>query len=269
MKNSIFAFLLFLVFSEVRAADDVILYFREGDYIYVKSCDPKMIKGLSAKDARLNCDSQSTRVPVDAFKRMVIETNCDDVGNDSEFNKVSKAVDKVLRVLDDQSKLTTSKTNSYLKEFDFEKKLPCGLKGTVEERMKDCSFVYASERMGFNLVARSDDGKEVYKEQSSGLLWSERPRERGSRIFAELSCKPTMKEVVGLSELKWELPTSDQYLEAEKSGIRVVFQNIWGSSWTSSRKSDDPKKGLIFDGSTGKIEEVETSYHASTRCVGR
>lgn len=269
MKNSIFAILLFLVFSEVRAAEQVILYFREGDYIYVKTCDASMIKGLSAQDARLNCDSGSTRVPVDTFKKMIIESNCDDVEDDSEFKKVSKAVDKVLRVMEDQSKLTTSKTNSYLKEFDFEKKLPCGLKGTVEERMKDCSYLYASERRGFNLVARSEDGKEVYKEKSSGLLWSERPRERGSKHFAEFACKPTMKEVVGLSEVKWELPTSDQYVEANKSGIRTAFQNIWGSSWTSSRKSDDPKKGLVFDGGTGKIEEVETSYHASIRCVGR
>lgn len=269
MKNSLIAILLLSLFSEVRAGDEVILYFKEGNYIYVKSCDSKMIVGLSAQDARKNCESKNTRMPVDTFKRLIINSNCDEDASDSEFDRVSEEVDKVVSILADQSKLTTSKSNSFLKEFDFEQKFPCGYKGTVDERIKDCSYQYASKRHGFALVARSSEGKEVYKELSSGLLWSDRLSGKSHQLSADFSCMSSLPEVIGISEVKWKLPTSDQYVEAEKSEIRLALPRMLGDFWTSSKKSDDPKMGLIYRGDSGRIDGVSNKEQAWSRCVGR
>ena len=131
--------------------------------------------------------------------------------DENEYDRVSDEVDKVVSILADQSKLTTSKTNSFLKEFDFERKFSCGHKGSVEERLKDCSYQSTSRKNGFAFVARSEEGKEVYKDLSSGLLWSDRLQGRSGQLVADMTCKPSQTELMGISDVKWGLPTSDQY----------------------------------------------------------
>ena len=112
-------------------------------------------------------------------------------------------------------------------------KTPCGLSGSVDERIKDCS----QQRYGFVLVTRTKDGKEVHKEVATGLLWSDRLPSSMSHYNAEKACKATLPEVAGISGVTWRLPSKEEYEQAEKNGIRRMeppYKNYW--YWTSSRR---------------------------------
>ncbi len=43
---------------------EVILYNKEGDYIFVKACDPNTILGITPEEARSNCQGKSSKVPI-------------------------------------------------------------------------------------------------------------------------------------------------------------------------------------------------------------
>lgn len=48
---------------------DVMLYYRDGDQIVVKTCAKNTVLGTTTQDARRNCQGVENRVPVNAFKR--------------------------------------------------------------------------------------------------------------------------------------------------------------------------------------------------------
>ncbi len=50
---------------------EVILYYKEGDYIIVKACDPNTNLGMTPAQARSNCQGKSNKVPVESFKQSI------------------------------------------------------------------------------------------------------------------------------------------------------------------------------------------------------
>ena len=147
-------------------------------------------------------------------------------------------------------------------------KLPCGLQGSVDERIKDCSY---SEVEGFVLVTRSKDFKEVHMEVSSGLLWSDRLPLRMNQLTAEQICKVAeFKEFGGIEGKTWRLPSIDEYREAMKNGSRNVLPNTNHWFWSSSvRHLRYDSYAWLFNGFTGSFLSDVVTTHLSVRCVAR
>lgn len=194
----------------------------------------------------------------------------------SAIKKINAEVEKAVNLIASQTKLTLTKSNSdkdqflytVLKQFNPNQKFPCGLKGSVDERIKDCSYQLTSEKEGFVLVTRSMDFKEVHKELSTGLLWSDRLPSTMNHYRAEKACKADLKEVAGVSGVTWRLPSLEEYSEAEKSGLRQALpkMNYW--FWTSSVQGSFSS---LFRGDQGISYDWVDRYddYFSVRCVAR
>lgn len=321
---------------------EVILFYKDGDYIIVKNCDPNTLLGLTPAEARDNCQGNTNRVPVEAFKQAIrnlvstdllnvlkpltpeeIQESTKDVPSSeqimamvkeldkinsfitaygaenadlvrreeliealrtsktrmSAINKINIEVEKALNMITDQTSLTLTKFSSdkdqflytVLKEFNPSSQFPCGLKGSVDERIRDCSLQLTSEKDGFVLVTRSKEFKEVHKEIKTGLLWGDRLPSTMNHNDAEKACKTNLKEVANLSGLTWRLPSIEEYEEAEKNGIRKALPNMnYFFFWSSTMDSSYSSLVLLFNGTAGTIGHgIYYSRNYAVRCVAR
>lgn len=321
---------------------DVLLYYKDGDYIIVRACKAYTVLGMRPSEARSNCEGKSNKVPIESFKQslrnlvstdrlnvlkpltkeeveayskdgpnsdqieaMVIELekinnfiavygeqNANLVRKEelvkalrsqetriSAIKKINAQVEKAVNLIADQTKLTLKKFNedsdqflyTVLKQFNPNQKLPCGLKGSVDERIKDCSYQLTSETEGFVLVTRSKDFKEVHKETSTGLLWSDRLPNYMTHYNAEKACNSSLKEVAGVEGVTWRLPSIDEYKEAEKNGIRKALPNMNYWFWSSSVHRSSSGSAWLFNGDYGYSINYFRNYDSvdSVRCVAR
>lgn len=149
--------------------------------------------------------------------------------------------------------------------------------------------------------------KEVWRDDRTGLLWSDRlatdqnwckasganlgtvcsnttnqpatPEslcaEDGTRTTSNTydSAKGSMLLASTASKVRWWLPTRYDWMEAEENGIRFVLPNITENFWTSSADSADLAKAWIFTNAVGAGGAIETldmlDTTTSTRCIGQ
>jgi hypothetical protein len=191
-------------------------------------------------------------------------------------DKVNAEVEKAVNRIADQTKLTITKANSdndqflytVLSQFNPNQKFPCGFKGSVDERIKDCSYQPTSMKDGFVLVTRSKDFKEVYKEVSTGLLWSHRLPRTMTHYDAEKTCSG-FEEVAGITGYKWRLPSKKDFELADKNGIRHALPNMEDNwFWSSSVKFMKPDLAWKF-GSLSYITHYQRKSYGSVLCVAR
>jgi hypothetical protein len=318
---------------------EVILYYKEGDYIIVKACDPNTILGMTPAQARSNCQGKSNKVPVESFKQSLrnlvstdrlnvlkpvtpkeVEAYSKDGPNSdqieamaielekinnfiavygaenanlfrkeelvialrslearvSAIKKINAEVEKAVNLIADRTKLTLTKFNSdkdqflytVLKQFNPNQKFPCGLKGSVDERIRDCSYQLTSEKEGFVLVTRSKEFKEVHKDTKTGLLWGDRLPSTMNQYYAEKACNAILAEVAGISNsATWRLPSKEEYEEAEKNGIRKALPNMNYWFWSSSVHRS--YYAWLFNGFNGDTDYYVRNYDGSVRCVAR
>lgn len=194
------------------------------------------------------------------------------------IKKIDVEVEKVLNLIVGQTKLTLTKYNqekdqflyTVLKQFDPNQNFPCGIEGSIEERITDCSYQLTAQKEGFVLVTRSTEFKEVHMERSTGLLWSDR-LPKMNHYAAEKACGPNLKEVANITGLNWSLPSIEDYKEADKSGIRKGLPNMNHWFWSSSLHPKESKYAWLFVGLDGHIGygENRLTGNGSVRCVGR
>ena len=125
----------------------------------------------------------------------------------------------------------------------------------------------------FSLFFRSQDGHEIWKDETSGILWSDRISKRIRRLGAEKLCSEKIagENFVEKEHLN-ELPGLDDFLLAEKHGMREVLPNIQDSYyWIRSSVPDAPNIGHVFSGNLGKpILIVYRSINfENVRCISR
>jgi hypothetical protein len=149
---------------------------------------------------------------------------------------------------------------------------PCGLQGSIEERIKDCSLTKGN----FVLVMNSEKGQEFYKDSKSGLIW-------GSRISTDFnhygSQKACHDEVSGYENLglKWRLPTIREFEEASVHGMKAALSSMEHSYWSSTavksrkarRRRAQPAQVFLWDGYAEKTDSGDLKDAASVRCVSR
>jgi hypothetical protein len=195
----------------------------------------------------------------------------------SAIKKINAEVEKAVNLIANETKLTLTKFNSdkdqflytVLKQFYPTYKFPCGLKGSVDERIKDCSYQLTSKKEGFVLVTRSKEFKEVHREVSTGLLWSDRLPLTMNHTNAREACKEDLKEVAGITGVSWRLPSIDEYKEAEKNGIRKALPNMNYWFWSSSMYLHYSYFRWLFMGKEGSTDGYPVGSRESVRCVAR
>lgn len=250
----------------IYAADGrVFAYYKQENNIVIESCDP----GSSEKEKFINC--KQNKVPVETFKKLVEKHLCKDSVKPEQVKELETEVNKIVNFILDPGKRSKEDQAIYLTliELDPNKKRPCGLKGSVEERILDCSMQPDSDREGFVLVARTTDDKEVYRD-SSGVIWAERLQERKDYYDAERSCKEGIPETAGITGLKWRLPTFEEYKAADKFGIRYKLLKSENWYWTSSKAPDSLSLEMqMFDGYNGGAIKRTKQNKGVIRCVAK
>lgn len=151
---------------------------------------------------------------------------------------------------------------------------PCGLQGTVEERIKDCAQVKGT----FALVALSEKGIAIYEDLKSKLIWGDRIAMDFNQYGSQKACSGEASEYLVLTSLKWRLPTIRELEEAAAHGIKAALPNMEHSYWSStpvltkkSRRRRARAVGVYlwdgFEERTGTGDNLKDA--ASVRCVAR
>ncbi|WP_408096560.1 hypothetical protein ACJVC5_16095 [Peredibacter sp. HCB2-198] len=146
---------------------------------------------------------------------------------------------------------------------------PCGLSGTLEERMENCSYQVA-QRFNMVLVTRTEKLKEVWLDVNNNILWSDRLPSKMGHASAQIACKTATEEMGYLDEFKWRLPTGTEF-EISGESVLGVFQFQTGAEesswyWSSTVRG---RSIMIFN-----TQDASTTYspfinnrNGSVRCV--
>ncbi|MCM2348752.1 MAG: DUF1566 domain-containing protein [Bacteriovoracaceae bacterium] len=158
--------------------------------------------------------------------------------------------------------------NDSLQRPDSSKR-PCGLKGTISERIENCSFQKKPVK-SLVLVTRTKDLKEVYKDLDTGLLWSDRLPSRVNYFVALRTCQDTTLSELGFLKAQWRLPTMKEYLDVSYRIISVL-PNMYGDGeiywfWTETADANFAHVFYGTDGSTG-LEFNNSRKVGSVRCI--
>ena len=198
------------------------------------------------------------------------------------IEKVNSEVERVVAIISSQKGLELAKFDpdrhqfmytilkrvSELKKVSDLSVVPCGLQGSVDERISDCSDQSNSQEEGFVLVTKSKDLQEVYMEVSTGLLWSDRLPETLTYHKALKACND-LNKVAGISGVTWRLPKIKEYKEAEKNGIRRALPNMNYKFWASSMDSFTYSYAWLFRRDGGYTATYYLNNNFSVRCVAR
>lgn len=152
---------------------------------------------------------------------------------------------------------------------------PCGLTGSVTERIKDCSQENDAEKGAFVLVTRTRQLKTVYLDKVLGILWSNKLPERMSHFDAEKTCRSVLNdELGGITEVLWELPDAYDFTSAYANGMRKAFSDTQFEFWTTSknRTSYSDEKWIVYgdyptDEYSLRYDEKPGQFHF--RCKAR
>jgi hypothetical protein len=124
----------------------------------------------------------------------------------------------------------------------------------------------------WKLVTRAESGnKEVWRDESTGLLWSDNLDTVYSKPHASDVCtsSKSLSARGNLTEPTWSLPSRLQYLIAENHGVREILPNIARRFfWTSSFETDYGYGGWVFLSSDARFYYYPLYEAFYVRCVG-
>lgn len=148
---------------------------------------------------------------------------------------------------------------------------PCGLQGTIEERIKDCAITKGD----FVLVAATEKGTEFYKDTKSKLIWGSRIATDFNHYGSQKACVDELPDYQVLGSLKWRLPTINEFEQAAAHGMKTALPNSDYSFWSSTgvkRKRSRRNRALpasvyLWDGTDQRTDTGDLKDGASVRCV--
>ena len=134
----------------------------------------------------------------------------------------------------------------------FAENTPCGLEGTIEERIQDCAQ------------------NEVYLDTQTHLIWGDLIRKKIGERIAHFACELNLRENGNLPG-KFRLPTLAEYQAADADGIRSALPRMSGNwFWTSTLYffNNVYDYAWAFDGTEGDTSFVFVRRDPeSARCV--
>lgn len=187
----------------------------------------------------------------------------------------------------------------------FSEDKSCGLDGDVKKRVEDCHKVLGKDaskevvsdegKFLWKLVVQTDSGKQIWRDETSGNIWSDVAVEKMNREKAIEFCQNFAlgKEIKGHLPLSFDLPeVVDYFIQHEygikqKHGIGQVLTNFVRSGekhttfWTSTIVEEGVMKGvplilLVFADKEHpgvdfdiSISEIEDRHHVRCICYDR
>lgn len=151
---------------------------------------------------------------------------------------------------------------------------PCGLQGSVDDRIKDCSQVKGR----FSLVAMTENGLEIYKDTQTGLIWGPRILSDFNHYGSNMACSEEVSGYLNIGALKWRLPTIQEFESAYSNGMKSALSNSEHTYWSSTpvrsrkvrrRRSTQPSQVYLWDGKEERSDTGDLKDAASVRCVTR
>lgn len=175
-----------------------------------------------------------------------------------------------------ESSDTTSMRYLYLIPFFFISTAfakPCGLQGTVEDRIKDCN----QSKGNFVLVSATDKGVEFYQDTKTKLIWGSRIPTDFNHYGSQKACDDEVSGYEVLGSLKWRLPSIREYETAAANGMKEALPNMNHWFWSSTpvktrrkyRRRAVPASVYLWDGSEQKTDVGDLKDGASVRCVAK
>ena len=174
---------------------------------------------------------------------------------------------------------------------------PCGVApgSTVDERIRDCSEEKQAKGFDWRLVTRTDQGVEIWRDEASKLLvsqklssrktWNElmEVKEKGwdrinpfvtkavEREPAYCRAAETLQARGNLKDISWHLPSKKDFKDLEDHGVREILPFMETDWFWSSSPSSFPFRAWYFDGDDGVVYVgyVTRDYLLAVVCVAR
>ncbi len=103
----------------------------------------------------------------------------------------------------------------------------CGMDGSINERIKDCSKEERANLDNLVLVSRDHDSNEFYKDMKTGMIWGEVLAKKVNYSDAKNICA----EFEGLGQTNWKLPSLSDFRSPALYGSLPHMQDFY---WTST-----------------------------------
>jgi hypothetical protein len=151
----------------------------------------------------------------------------------------------------------------------------CGVEGTVAQRIAQCDRTAAYQVYHWTLVTRTPGGNEIWRDDTTGFLWSDRAPEtlplRQGRDFCSTLAQAS--EVMGRLPADFVLPEIWEVRQAGRHGLSHVFPTSSRDWFWSSTLSDvGPlriKEAFIYNGASGGSGPYDLNSRFAVRCVSR
>lgn len=132
----------------------------------------------------------------------------------------------------------------------------CGLKGTIEARIRNCAGKKYYREDSLILVSLNRELEmDIGKDPKTGLLWSNRLMQEMTHYDAEKACLSNLKETAGI-KASWKLPSIEEILDARNRSL----VNIDNGSWTRSLHPHNPEQAWVFDSVSRTFSRSEKKF---------
>ena len=153
---------------------------------------------------------------------------------------------------------------------------PCGLQGSIEERIKDCDVA----KNLFVLVSQDDKGVEIYQDTKSGLTWGSRHSVDYNHYGSQKACSDSNPHTEIIKDLKWRLPTIKEFEDSASHGMKAALPSMNNWFWTSTpvqkgkskkgrSKNKNPAQVYLWDVFDEVSDVGDLKDGASVRCVAK
>ena len=183
---------------------------------------------------------------------------------------------------------------------------PCGNGAnfaTIQARIQDCATINPTQSTwngqangtagegNWVLVVRNGINQEVWLDQTTNYLWSDRVAEASSWCDASGNtqaaptdgnvdcfvlntnqrnlCSGMSISILPDTQVSWRLPTRADFLLADINGARFVLNSIGLTFWTATVSGADRDQAWSIEQSTGMLSTGSRAESRAVRCIGR
>ena len=151
----------------------------------------------------------------------------------------------------------------------------CGTEGTLTQRIAQCHRTAIHQGYRWTLVTRTPSEHELWRDDTSGFLWSDRAPETLPLGQARAFCATPAggSDVMGRLSVDFALPEIWEVRQAERHGLyQVSPTSSRGWFWSSTLSDVGPLKvreAFIYNGASGGSGPYDLNSRFAVRCVSR
>lgn len=143
---------------------------------------------------------------------------------------------------------------------------PCGLKGSIEERIQNCNQVCSEEHI-WHLVTRTYQGYEIWQNAKTKELWTDVLPFQVPFKDAESACQDLHGSLISdLLPYTWELPRKFDYISMAKDLNACFTRQPYQLLWVRDSFPQDPY-ATAFDSNIQDFVSVDSRISLPFRCI--